>query len=1110
MLRVKAGLQKLSKLSGRGVRTPRALSVSRNSNYSGGLEVKRNIGKLITGVFALALLLGGFGMFQSTAQAQSATMTVVPVALTDVATENTTICAKCGGDDAKFKITVTDSTKNANAGYEDTITVTVKNLELGTLGTLTTPDSNPKTITLIETGHATGIFERVVTGVNATATLVQDKIAGTSTGGSTTTVIDAPNFATANLNATNRAAIIGGILQITSGGAAPEDEVQPITGFTDANGTVTTTVAFSAATANTDTFVVYPLVNHPVFTGQTLEISYAQAGSLGQSKTITNEEVKPTLLIAGPAGSLVTKAAKTVTFSATATDTGAGFPAKAQDVVDNNAAGKKGRIQLFVGTAAVTLTAANYTAITDGWQLSADFNSTDIASIAGKVAWWIQAEDLAGNVQEPSESHTGTTTSAGNGGGTTLVDTALIGMVANSLVGRTITISISGVDVTKTVSAYATGTGTVTVSAAYGAQIAAATTYKINKTQIITVDGTAPTLSATVTGDSWSATKAAGSRLRQTTSSASNGSNSSIRVTFTDASGMDTATIVPSAFSVADNTVSSVLLVDVIGENAATVEQRIPNDVFLTLGTALVSSAKPKVTISSSITDKAGNAFAGTTATSTDKIGPTLAVTLGATLSKKEIKTTIVSDELLISAPTVATKVMSVLATGALQAIGGALTNGGAAAGSVAQSGTLTYTQTTKIASLGAAAAGAEFNVYVTANDTGASSGNQGVTGHSTNATSTSAITYELDQWLNKGTPPRVDVGATMTDAATAAGGTQSTPSIEQIDPLIVTIDFNKGCTAGNACAGAGEGAEYIGDSHKTVALTSASVKVTFADGTTETTTYDVALDVTTPDSKRFTLPIQAPKVGVYALTIKAVDAAGNDNLKAPTAASAQGLVYNFEVKAASPVKLSLSPGWNLISLPFQPSNPAINSVIPTTHPIDLVMAYDNVTQVWLVSRRGDDLLFGGDVAVMTSTTAYFVRTSNFEELSLLQPPLATSAAAPPPPPAISVVEGWNLVPVVSLAKPLPTEVKSDTYFGTLGVNWLKAMTYNPLTRVWSSVTRATAHATLAAADPVLTSTNICGVTTNGATGAITTVDATVCIGKGYWLYASKAGVIIP
>jgi len=1073
--------------------------------------VKSNIGKLITGVFALALLLGGFGLFQSTAQAQSATLTVTPVASTDVATENTTICAKCGSTDAQFTISVTDSNSNSSAATKQIIDVTVKNLELGTLGAVATSDSNPKTITLLETGVNTGVFERVVTGVNLTSGLVSNKLTGAADSGSSTTLTVDDALNSSNASAADQAALVGGSLIITSGTGAPVNEVQAITVYTASSGTLTT-AAFTAAVATGDTFTVLPKVNVPVFTGQTIQVSYTQAGSLGQSKTINNEEVKPTLIIASPAGDFITKKGTTVIFRADITDTGAGFPAKAQDVVDNNTAGNKGRIQLYVGTSAVTLTAAHFTAITDGWQLAAQFNSTDIQSIAGKVAWWIVAEDLAGNEQQPSVHSSGTTSTGGNSGGTTIIDSALAGMATDSLLGRTVTITISGTDETKTVSVYNATSGQLTFSAAFSTAIASGTTYTIKKTQLITVDGTAPTLSAAVTGDSWNATKAAGSRLRQTTSSAANGSRSSIRLTFTDASGLDTATIVPGAFSVASNTVSSVLLVDIIGENAASAEQRIPNDVFLTLGTALTSSAKPKVTIASSIKDKAGNAFAGTTATSTDKLGPLLTVTLDGTLSKKSVKATIVTDELLIASPTVTTKVLNNTTSGLLEAIGVSqgLTVGGAAPGSVAQSGTLTYSQTTKIASLGSLVAGAEFNVYVTANDTGASSGNMGTKGHSTNGTSTSAITYELDQWLNNGLPPKVDVSGTMADASTASGGTVSTPSIEQIDPLIVTVDFNKGCTAGNACAGSGETAEYTGDSHKTVTLTSATVKVTFKDGTSETTTYDVSTDVTTPDSKRYTLPILAPKVGVYTLTIKAEDAAGNNNLKAPTAASAQSLVYNFEVKAASPVKLKLSPGWNLISLPFQPSNPAINSVIPATHPIDLVMSYDNVTQVWLVSRRGSDGLFGGDVSVMTSTTAYFVRTDNFQELSLLQPPLATNAAAPPPPPAISVVEGWNLVPVVSLAKPLPTEIASDTYFGTLGTNWLKAMTYDPLTRTWSSVTRATAEASIAAASTAGSYTNLCGVTTAGSTSVATSVPATVCIGKGYWLYANKAGVIIP
>jgi len=1043
-------------------------------------------------IVVFGLLPGG-----STVQAQAATLTVTPSATTDVATENTYICAKCGGTDAQFTISVTDAAQNTSATTLQTVTVTVKNLELGTLGTLATADSNPKTVTLVETGVNTSVFTRVVAGANASSGLVSDKLTGTADGGSNATTLVDDVLNTANATASNRAAIIGGTVLITSAGsAAPQGERRTISGFTTATGTVTT-AAFSAVVQTGDAYTLFPLVNHPVFTGQTIQVSYTQAGSLGQSKTISNEEVKPTIILASPALDYITKAATTVLFQADITDTGGGFPEKAADIVDNNTAGTKGRIQLFIGTSAVALTSANYTAIDNGWRVAAQYNSTDIQSIAGKVAWWIQAEDLAGNVQEPSEGSAGT--ASANGSTTTIVDSALAGMAAGSLVGRTVTITFSGVAETVAITGYATGTGTLT-TAAFSAAVTSGTKYAINKTLLVTVDSAAPTLTAAVTGDNWNSGKAAGARLRQTTSSTALGSRTSVRLTFSDASGLDTATVVPSAFTVVGNTVSSVLLVDIVGENASPSEQRIPNDVFLTLGTAVASAAKPKVTVASSIKDKAGNAFAGSTSTPTDKIGPLLTLTLDNALSKKQVKATIVTDELLVTAPSVTVKVLNNTTTGALSNVSGS------AVGSVAQSGTLTYSQTTKIASIAGNTGGSEFNLYVTANDTGASGGNMGTKGNSTSGVATSSITFELDQWLNNGLPPKVDVAGVMAEATTAS--VTGAPNVDQVDPLIVTVDFNKGCTAGNACAGSGEGAEYTGDSYKTVTLTKATVTVTFADGTTETTTYDVANDVKSPDNQRFTLPIQAPKVGTYALTIQAVDTAGNDNLKAPTATSPQSLSYAWKVKAASPVKLSLAPGWNLLSLPFQPANPAINSVIPATHPIDLVMSYDNVNQVWLVSRRdATSGLFVGDVTVMTASTAYFVRTDNFQELSILQPPVATQAAAPPPPPVISVAEGWNLVPVLSLDKPLPTEIAADTYFGTLGLNWLKAMTYDPLTRNWQSVTRATAATTMTNVGD--TFTDDCGVV-HTAVAANETVAAQVCIGKGYWLYASKTGVIIP
>ena len=122
-----------------------------------------------------------------------------------------------------------------------------------------------------------------------------------------------------------------------------------------------------------------------------------------------------------------------------------------------------------------------------------------------------------------------------------------------------------------------------------------------------------------------------------------------------------------------------------------------------------------------------------------------------------------------------------------------------------------------------------------------------------------------------------------------------------------------------------------------------------------------------------------------------------------------------------------------MISLPFQPGNPAINSVIPSTHPADIVMTFDGPTQTWLVSRRdAESGLFTGDIAVMTASTAYFVRTTNFQALSILRPPIATNAAPPPQIPALAVVKGWNLIPIVSNASPLPELIPADEYFGTL------------------------------------------------------------------------------
>ena len=177
----------------------------------------------------------------------------------------------------------------------------------------------------------------------------------------------------------------------------------------------------------------------------------------------------------------------------------------------------------------------------------------------------------------------------------------------------------------------------------------------------------------------------------------------------------------------------------------------------------------------------------------------------------------------------------------------------------------------------------------------------------------------------------------------------QTAPNVEAIDPMIVTVDW------------AGESSEYPGDSYRTVTLTSAELKVSFSDGSSESRTFDLATEVSTQDSRKYTIPLLNPKVGAYTLTVKGEDSAGN-------ASGTTGHTATWNVVAAKPVSIALKPGWNLISLPFQPANPAINSVIPKDHPITLVMTYEGAEQVWLFSRRDAETgLFTGDVAVMTA-----------------------------------------------------------------------------------------------------------------------------------------------
>ena len=882
------------------------------------------------------------------------------------------------------------------------------------------------------------------------------------------------------------------------------------------------------------------------FNGNRIQVEYKPVTSetFATYETITVDNVKPQLVTVSPSTPLIAKGAVDITFSADILDGVSGYTTTNTAtsgislLTDDpgilgtaNGETDKGGVRLVAAGNVVALANTNFTAIDGGWNVRATISSSAIQSIGANTPWYFETRDRAGNTRRSSGSIELKDTNATN---VTVTDTRFIGNLhGDTFDGSSIKASKGSMTRTVPIDSFANDSGLFTISGSWflaDAEMDGDETlikpddFEIVGTNLVTVDSQAPRLasgSAATTGVAYNATKKEDAR-------GLSGKANSIKIDFDDdgkfgltdtegadnaGSGIDASSVTAAAFTVGNNTVSSALVVG--------------NNVYLTLSDNLGPDEQPSIVIASGqIMDKAGNAFAGIRIPkATDGLGPNLSLSKDGDLSNERVTVTISTDEQLSKLPTVKLSRVG-LTDGSLvhfdglvcaddddppnllvdvklaanAAVGhecGDLVDPANAAStarvgividdprapqggelSASQTGAQAYTYAVTTST--APGNGGKFNVYVTGVDT-QNALNESKVGNETGANNVGAFTFQLDTVLNGGGDPVVKVGES---SAVDADG--AVPKVEAIDNLIVTVDF------------AGETGEYPGDSYRTVDLTLAELTITFKDGTTEKTTFNLTTDVNSPDSIQFTVALLNPKVGSYSLKVQATDSAGN-------ASGTAGHVSRWEVVSAKPVPIKLQPGWNMISLPFQPGNPAINSVIPSKHPADIVMTFDGPTQTWLVSRRdAESGLFVGDIAVMTASTAYFVRTTNFQDLSILRPPIATNAAPPPQIPALQVVKGWNLIPIVSNDAVLPETIPADEYFGTLGnaggAGWLKAITFNTLARSWEDVTPGEKVAVL----------DDDGNPTFDSDGDAILEPVTVKRGKGYWLYATGDGVIIP
>ena len=220
------------------------------------------------------------------------------------------------------------------------------------------------------------------------------------------------------------------------------------------------------------------------------------------------------------------------------------------------------------------------------------------------------------------------------------------------------------------------------------------------------------------------------------------------------------------------------------------------------------------------------------------------------------------------------------------------------------------------------------------------------------------------------------------------------------------------------------------------------------------------AVDVTTElvpsaDSKTFFFqPLVALTNASHTYIVKAKDAAGNTWTETTT----------FTKSDRTDFVIQLFAGWNSVSVPSDPLDTDVNTVLSNTG-VKQVVAYDATTpsQPWrIASKVGSAAFTSGTTPGLSSIMAgpgYWVETSNFEDQKVsLEGPTGPGDARPGLT-TIATGNGWNLVGVVdqsrsqtqsshkglSLQRPnsvgTDAPVTASTYFNT--VNAGRAYTFD-------------------------------------------------------------------
>ena len=201
----------------------------------------------------------------------------------------------------------------------------------------------------------------------------------------------------------------------------------------------------------------------------------------------------------------------------------------------------------------------------------------------------------------------------------------------------------------------------------------------------------------------------------------------------------------------------------------------------------------------------------------------------------------------------------------------------------------------------------------------------------------------------------------------------------------------------------------------------------------------DVTDSVARVSSAGFDLALGGLAVGDHTLEFTATDTAGNSNTEE----------VDFEVLPRSAYEVDLRPGWNLVSLPGDPVDTAIDSVLPADHPAIEILKYD--AGLWIASVREAGQPWEGELTDIDGRSAYWVNTTSTKPLEavLVQPGVGSASR----PPAIPLITGWNLIPVTDLDQEEAGTAQAKYFSSLSDDDFVVAYSYDARNRKWARLT---------------------------------------------------------